>query len=349
MLVDVTNTEIEKENSINDLFSRAVLKDIDLECKILNSDFYLDSFNCFPITTKYQTFHALFKRQDDNQINHFYSEEFYKNLIEKKSEFKIIKDSFVLGSSPADNYFSNLIFFLPRIFFTNQKKINLVIHRNLSNKFRNLMMLICKMREVDIKFSFIDDNFYLFKNSSIPQFSDIKNSIKVLNFFIKKILPNINTPEFGPKIYIRREDASYRKILNEADLIDKLKKNNFEIINPQHFEILEQMKIFSNAETIISPYGSNLSNIIFCKKGTKIVEISPEFNSDYEKNISARYNDIANILDLKFQSIKVDSVDVEKHSELAKKYIHPKILKNSNYYKNMILKISDIDELINNL
>ena len=142
MIVDITNTEIEKENSINGLFSKAVLKDIDLQCKILNSDFYLDSFNYFPITKNYQTFHALFKRQDDNPINHFYSEEFYKNLIEKQSEFKIIKNSFVLGSSPADNYFSNLIYFLPRIFFISQKKINLAIHRNLSNKFRNLIMLI---------------------------------------------------------------------------------------------------------------------------------------------------------------------------------------------------------------
>ena len=28
-------------------------------------------------------------------------------------------------------------------------------------------------------------------------------------------------PDFKPKIYIRREDATYRKIINEADLIEK--------------------------------------------------------------------------------------------------------------------------------
>ena len=46
------------------------------------------------------------------------------------------------------------------------------------------------------------------------------------------------------------------------------------------------MKIFSNAKVIISPHGSNMSNIIFCKKNTKIVEISPELNNEYEQNIS---------------------------------------------------------------
>ena len=164
-----------------------------------------------------------------------------------------------------------------------------------------------------------------------------------------KILLNVKIPEFRSKIYIRREDASYRKILNEADLIDKLRKQEFEIINPHHFEILEQMKIFSNSEIIISPHGSNLSNCIFCKKGTKIIEISPEFNINYEKNLSNKFQDIANILSLEYKILKADTVDVEKHSEVAKKYIHPKILDNSNYYKNMIVKISEIEELINNL
>ena len=45
---------------------------------------------------------------------------------------------------------------------------------------------------------------------------------------------------------------------------------------------------------------------------------------------------------LKYNNI--NTIDVEKHSELAKKYIHPNILSNSNYYKNLILKIKDLKE-----
>jgi len=205
------------------------------------------------------------------------------------------------------------------------------------------------MRGIDISFSFVDDDFYNFENCSIPEFFSINKSIKILKFFLDKILLNVKAPEFRSKIYIRREEANYRKILNEADLIDKLRKQEFEIINPHHFEILEQMKIFSNAKIIISPHGSNLSNIIFCKKGTKIIEISPEFNNNYEKNISSKFKDIANTLSLDFKVIKADTVDVDTHSDVAKKYIHPKILDNSSYYKNMILKISEIEVLINNL
>jgi len=349
MLKNIDNSHILQNEFLNKCFKSAELKDINENCNILNTEFYLDSFNYFPITNNDETFVSLFKREDDNSINHFYTENFYRNFKDKINNFKLIKDCVVLGSSPSDNYFSNLIHFLPRIFFINDKKINLTIHRNLSNKFRNFIEAICMIRGIEISFTFLDDGFYNFNNSSIPQFFSVKKSIRILKYFLENILINIKVPKFKPKIYIRREDANYRKILNEADLINKLRKLEFEIINPNHYEILEQMKIFSNAEVIVSPHGSNLSNIIFCQKGTKIMEISPVLNNLYEQNIANRYKDIAQILNLEFQSIKVDSVEVVKHSEQTIKYIHAKILKNSNYYKNMILKLSETEKYFNNL
>ena len=72
-------------------------------------------------------------------------------------------------------------------------------------------------------------------------------------------------------------------------------------------------------------------------------------NNAFEHNISRRYEDIANILNLQFQTIRADSVDVVQHSELSTKYINSKILKNSNYYKNMILKLSEIENNFNSL
>ena len=108
MLKDIDESEILKKESLNNLFKSATLKDIGENCRILNTDFYLDSFNYFPITKKDECFANLFKRQDDNPINHFYTEDFYKNFTDKKKNFRVIKDCFVLGSSPSDNYFSYL-------------------------------------------------------------------------------------------------------------------------------------------------------------------------------------------------------------------------------------------------
>ena len=303
MINDVSNEKISKDSDLNNLFLSANLSDINENCKILKDSFYLDSFNYFPITSKDKTFKNLFKRKDDNSIEHFFNRNFYENFKVNKKKFKVFENCFVLGSSPANNYYSNLIHFLPRIFFTNEEKINLIIHRNLSNNFRNLITTICKMRKTEVRFNFIDDEFYKFDNSYFPQFFSIEKSVKILKYFFENILSNIKDLNYGSKIYIRREDANYRKILNEADIIEKLRKNGFSIINPNDFEILQQMKIISNANIIISPYGSNLSNIFFCKQGTKIIEIGPNFDKPYEINISNRYKQLSNISELVYFKI----------------------------------------------
>ena len=69
----------------------------------------------------------------------------------------------------------------------------------------------------------------------------------------------------GTKLYVSRQNTNYRSIVNESDLIYFLKDQGFEIINPYNYKINRQFKIFASAEIIISPTGSNLEIIIFCK------------------------------------------------------------------------------------
>lgn len=349
MLIDIENKKILKDSKYSNLFLSASLNEIKEDCKILKSNFYLDSFNYFPITKNYETFKELFKRQDNNSIENFYTETFFKGLKNNINNFKNINDCFILGSSPADNFYSNLIHFLPRIFFVDDKQINLLIHRNSSNKLRNLITNICHMRDIEVKFIYIDHEFCNFSNSNFPQFFKIEKSVKILKFFFQKILAGIQDLDFSKKIYVRRENSTYRKVLNEADLIQKLRKNNFDIINPNHFSILEQMKIFSKADVIISPHGSNLSNIIFSKNGTKVFEIGPKFDKSYEINLQNRYKQLSNITELQYTKLEVDSVNVESHSALATKYITKKILDESNYYKNLIVKVNEIDKILESI
>ena len=120
---------------------------------------------------------------------------------------------------------------------------------------------------------------------------------------------------------------------------------NYSSITSWNNYIDEQIRIFSQAEKIISPHGSNLSNIIFCKPGTEIYEIGPEFNSNLEKFFENRYKYLAEVNGLKYYRFLTDTVPVENHSNQAKKFINNEILENSNYYKNLIVKISDINKL----
>ena len=56
MLKDIDESYIFQNETLNNSFKSATLKDINENCKILNSQFYLDSFNYFPITKNNETF-----------------------------------------------------------------------------------------------------------------------------------------------------------------------------------------------------------------------------------------------------------------------------------------------------
>jgi len=340
MIIDINSNKIKSDNSLLNLFSNASFSNLSIKCNILKGNFFSDSFYYFPITENNETFSFLFRR-DLNNISHFYSQKFFDNFKDNKNKLKNFKELYILGSNAGNNYYSNLLQFLPRIFFNKKTNIKLAIHRNSSNKYRKFIGSILKSLNIEFTLVFLDDDFYHFLDSEFPQFLDINDSIEILKKFIN---PKTNV-EINKKIYVTREDSSYRKILNEGDVITILRERGYKVINPQLYEIDEQIEIFKNAEKIIAPHGSNLANIIFCKPGTEIIEIAPSFNEN-EKILRDRYLNLCVINNLKHNKIISDTVDVEKHSNLSKKYIHKNVLSQSNYYKNLIVKIQELRNII---
>ena len=340
MIVDIDSTKIKNDKNFSNLFDNANYSNLSINCNILKGNFFSDTFYYFPITENNETFSSLFTR-DLNNTSHFYSQKFFNNFKDNKNSLKNFKEVYILGSNAGNNYYSNLLQFLPRIFFNKKTNLKLAIHRNSSNKFRNFIGNILKSLNIEFTFIFLDDDFYHFVDSNFPQFLSMNDSIEILKKFIN---PNTNV-EISKKIYVTREDSNYRKIINEGDVVTLLREKGYKVINPQLYEIEEQIEIFSNAEKIIAPHGSNLANIIFCKPGTEIYEIIPSFR-DNEKILEDRYLNLSLINDLKHNKIVSDTVDVENHSALAKKYIHSNILSQSNYYKNLIVKIKDLNKII---
>ena len=342
MLKNFTNQEIEQNEIVKKYFLNAEYNGFDVKCNIYTGNFYLDSFNYFIINDNFFSFTNLFSRDNLQNNNHYFTKEFFENFLNKKENFKKFENVYVLGSNSADNYFSNLVQFFPRIFYNNKKKIRIAIHRNSSLKFRDFIKLILKNRGIEFSFIYLDEDFYFFHNSEIPQFFNFKHSIQVLkNFLISKTKEKNNS-----KIYVTREDSQYRKIINEADIIPILKSKGYKVINPRLYSIEEQINIFSNATKIVSPHGSNLTNIIFCRPGTEIYEIGPIFEKKFEKKFENRYKFIADINNLKYSRLITDSVKIQNHSDLAKRYISEDVLKSSNYYNNLIVNVNDFSNLL---
>lgn len=342
MLQNISISEIKKDKNFSANFLNLELKNLNLSCNLYKGEFYLDSFNFFLINNNNNTFNTLFTRDYYQKNEHFFSQLFFENFKKKQKNFKKINKVFVLGSNAGNNYYSNLLQFLPRIFFLpNNNNIKVAINRNSSTKFRDFIKEILISKNIEFKFIYLDDDFYRFTNSEMPQFFNLTKSVNIL----KNLLTPKKSETKDNKIYVTREGSSYRKIINEADIIPILRSKGYKVINPELYKIEEQIKIFSNADKIVAPHGSNLANIIFCKPKTEICEIGPSFDKDFEKIFKNRYKQLADMNNLKYTKLIVDTVPIESYSEKSKKYINKNILKNSNYYTNLIVKVSDIKSL----
>lgn len=84
----------------------------------------------------------------------------------------------------------------------------------------------------------------------------------------------------GNRIYISRKGR--RRIENEQEVIQLLKKFNFVIVEDKNRSVPEQIEIYRNASFILGPHGASFTNIIWCRPGTHLYEFfSRSYVPDY--------------------------------------------------------------------
>ncbi|HSW76613.1 MAG TPA: glycosyltransferase family 61 protein [Candidatus Saccharimonadales bacterium] len=96
------------------------------------------------------------------------------------------------------------------------------------------------------------------------------------NKFLPLVAHRPNKHKFSTKIFISRKDGSSRvgrQILNEDQVFALLKAHGFERYELSKLSFLEQVELFHNAEVVIGAHGTGLTNILFCKPNTKVIEI----------------------------------------------------------------------------
>ncbi|MGB3401079.1 MAG: tetratricopeptide repeat protein [Microcoleaceae cyanobacterium] len=87
---------------------------------------------------------------------------------------------------------------------------------------------------------------------------------------------------YPQRIYISRAHARHRRVLNETEVMEKLSQYGFVSIQLETLSFTEQVALFSQAEAIIAPHGSGLTNIMFCHPSAKVAEfVSPHYNRHY--------------------------------------------------------------------
>ena len=347
----VNTKQILLNSKINKLFKNIYLQNLNFNNSILCGDFYLDTNNYYPITqNNYFTFPDQFDWQNKRSL--YQTDRFKKNFIKEKESCKKISNAYVVGTSPGNNYYRNISTFLYRLYFITEKKINIAIHRNTSNNIREFIKYILDFNKVKLgKYIYLDDGFYLFKNSQIPGFLNIDKANKIYeNFFSTFSKPS----KKNNKIYISRRNAKWRKVLNEGDFSNHLEKEGFEIIDFENLTVLEQIKKIQSSNKIIAPHGSGLTNLIFDYKKNTTIEIIPKKIDDELKNIYLKYKIIS--VDKKNEHlffaadlVKNDPVKYLKtRNKSEKKHVGKTNIRNNPYFKNFIVTESEFKKLVTN-
>jgi tetratricopeptide (TPR) repeat protein/capsular polysaccharide biosynthesis protein len=91
--------------------------------------------------------------------------------------------------------------------------------------------------------------------------------------FLKDELLQGNSDLGNDRLYISRQDAANRRVINELEIVDLLTSLGFQCITLEGRSVQEQANLFATASVIISPHGGGLTNTVFCRPGTKVIEL----------------------------------------------------------------------------
>ncbi len=259
------------------------------------------------------------------------------NSFIKKIEGKV----FNLNQGASGNNFFHFIFdILPKIYILKSKinlsEINFFYVSNIrlwQIKIFNLIGIKNKKLLDSEKFNHIFANEIISVEHPWYEKGEFQKQVKNIPKWIidknrKTFLKKSSKIKSKKKIFLDRSGSIYNhcQIENIEVIKNLLVKSNFEILQPEKKSFQNQINIFKNASIIIGAHGASFTNIIFCKPGTKIIEIIP---TDHPNK---KCETISNFLNFRYYRIKTKKNNSDKnypfkiylenrHLELIKKII----------------------------
>jgi hypothetical protein len=102
--------------------------------------------------------------------------------------------------------------------------------------------------------------------------------------FLRRVLgPAARGRSVGPRIYISRQSAKRRRIINEDAIIEVVKRYGYRPVELERLAVPEQVGVFRGARSIVGPHGAGLAHVMFAESGATVVEIFPKGSENFRK------------------------------------------------------------------
>ena len=97
------------------------------------------------------------------------------------------------------------------------------------------------------------------------------------------------------RLYISRSAARRRRVSNEADVLDVLRRFGFRILHAESCPFAEQVRAASASRYLVSSHGAGLTNMLFMRPGSHVLELRHEGDA-----VSNCYFTMASALELAY-------------------------------------------------
>lgn len=114
--------------------------------------------------------------------------------------------------------------------------------------------------------------------------------------------PGTGKRSAGRRLYVSRPEGVRRGITNEDEFRPILEAAGFEFVVMEGLSVAEQASLMADVDVLMSPHGGALTNMVFCRPGTKIVEI-------FGRHVYPYYFGLANLCGHRYYTILEDPTD----------------------------------------
>jgi len=120
-------------------------------------------------------------------------------------------------------------------------------------------------------------------------------------------------PLSGLRLYLSRNQASKRRVINETRVLEVLQPYDFTTIYLENLSVSEAANLLVQAEAVVAPHGAGLANMVFCRPGTLLVEW-------YGWHISQEYWITAQTMGLDYYNLACPGPDGRYYDEIELDY-----------------------------
>lgn len=218
-----------------------------------------------------------------------------KNLLLLSKNRKTIQSAIWIIDENAYGYFHWLTDCLCRLVAINLQLKNEVVI--LPNHLKNIKFIAESLHYFNVKAEYYDVTLPVkFENLLLPSHTAPSGNYNpILINKLRQQFIGLNSIQASKNIYISRQKAEKRKIINEDAVISLLKEYHFEIHFFENYSFSEQINLMKATKCLVGLHGAGLTNMLFMSENTCVLELR-----NAEDNHNNCYFSLASDLNLNY-------------------------------------------------